>query len=148
MKKYEKIYITKFFSFIAHVVDTADKHSFPIIFANYWKKLKRSKWDNQGPEGNWLMKKTRSWKSRARLPIIVWSCTKMYGNSASCITPTVYFTCCSSRDLFLVRIAYHRKFPVKLQDSGLDKYYSAPEAGIAPRFCDSVQYIGHIILYV
>ncbi len=43
--------------FITGVVDTADKHSFEIIPGNFLKKLKRSKWDSQGPGGHWFMKK-------------------------------------------------------------------------------------------
>ncbi len=35
----KKNYTWKFFSFIAGVVDTADKHSFVIISANFRKKL-------------------------------------------------------------------------------------------------------------
>jgi hypothetical protein len=37
----KKNYTSKFFSFIAGVVDTGDKHSFAIIFANF---RKNSKW--------------------------------------------------------------------------------------------------------
>ncbi len=37
--------------------------------ANFWKNFKWSYWDTQGPEGNWFMKKTWSWKSRVRLPL-------------------------------------------------------------------------------
>jgi hypothetical protein len=33
----KKIYTSKFFSFIVGVVDTADKHSFAIISANFRK---------------------------------------------------------------------------------------------------------------
>jgi hypothetical protein len=39
LTKYEKMYISKFFSFIAAVVDTADKHSFANISANFRKKF-------------------------------------------------------------------------------------------------------------
>jgi hypothetical protein len=42
--------ILKFFSFFAGVVDTADKHSFANISANFRKKSKWSYWDTQGSE--------------------------------------------------------------------------------------------------
>ncbi len=37
--KYEKKFISKFLSFFAGVVDTADKHSFANISANFLKKF-------------------------------------------------------------------------------------------------------------
>jgi hypothetical protein len=48
----------KFFSFIAGVIDGADKHSFMIISANFRKESKRSHWLPQGPGGHKFMKKT------------------------------------------------------------------------------------------
>jgi hypothetical protein len=38
-QKIKKNYTSKFFSFIAGVVDTGDKHSFVIISANFRKNL-------------------------------------------------------------------------------------------------------------
>ncbi len=67
-KIFKKIYL-KFFPFFAGVVDTADKHSFANISANFRKNLKWSYWDTQGPGGHWFMKKTWSRKSRVRLPL-------------------------------------------------------------------------------
>ncbi len=42
----------KCFSFFASVVDTADKHSFANISANFRKNLKSSDWDTQWPGGH------------------------------------------------------------------------------------------------
>jgi hypothetical protein len=43
---------SKFFSFIAGVVDTADIHSFVIISVNCRKNFERSMWDTQWPGGH------------------------------------------------------------------------------------------------
>jgi hypothetical protein len=48
---YENHYTSKFFSFIADVIGTSDKHSFPIISANFRKNSKQSQWDTQWPRG-------------------------------------------------------------------------------------------------
>ncbi len=48
----KKKIIPQFFSFFAGVVDTADKHSFVIIFAIFRKNSKRSQWDTQRPGGH------------------------------------------------------------------------------------------------
>jgi hypothetical protein len=45
----EKKIISKFFPFFAGVVDTANKHSFANISANFRKNSKWSLWDTQGP---------------------------------------------------------------------------------------------------
>ncbi len=68
-QKIKKNYTSKFFPFIAGVVDTGDKHSFAIISANFRKNSKWSQWDTQRPGGHWFMKKTWSRKSRVRLPL-------------------------------------------------------------------------------
>ena len=65
----KKNFISKFFSFFAGVADTADKHLFPNISANFRKNSKWSYWNTQGPRGHWFMKKTWSRKSRVRLPL-------------------------------------------------------------------------------
>jgi hypothetical protein len=51
-QKIKKNYTSKFFSFIAGVVDTGDKHLFAIIPANFRKNSKWSKWYTQGPGGH------------------------------------------------------------------------------------------------
>ncbi len=53
-------YIYRQDSLIAGFVDTAEKHSFAIISANFRKKSKWSLWITQGPGGHWFMKKMRS----------------------------------------------------------------------------------------
>ncbi len=56
----------------------------------------------------------------------------MYANSASCITPTVYFTSCSSKVLFLVRInslPWDMSGGIARSRSRQTLQYSAPEAG-------------------
>jgi hypothetical protein len=47
-----KNFISKFLSFFPGVVDTADKHSFAIISANFRKNLKRSQLYTQRPGGH------------------------------------------------------------------------------------------------
>ncbi len=73
LTKYGKnvLYTSKIFFFFAGVVDTADKHSFVNISANFRKNLKRFYWDTIGI--HWSMKKTWSWKSRVRLPFLMGS---------------------------------------------------------------------------
>ncbi len=57
--------------FIVGVIVTGDKHSFANISANFRKKSKRPHWNTWGPGWQWSWKKTRSLKSRVRLPLIV-----------------------------------------------------------------------------
>ena len=56
----KKIYTSKYFSFIASVVNTTYKHSFVIISANFWKSLKQYLWDTQGPGDTDFWKKSEA----------------------------------------------------------------------------------------
>ncbi len=59
----------KFFSFIANVVETTDKHSFAIISANFWAKNETIPMAYSGARGTLIYEKTWSRKSRVRLPL-------------------------------------------------------------------------------
>ncbi len=73
--KYEKLPISKSFSFIAGVVDTGYQPLLSNISKYFSKNSKWAPWYTQGPGGNWFMKKTWSRKSGVRLPLNMWHCT-------------------------------------------------------------------------
>ncbi len=65
----KKKFISKFFSFFAGVVDTADKHSFANISANFRKKYEMVLMGYSGARGTLIYEKNLMLKIRVRLPL-------------------------------------------------------------------------------
>ena len=64
----KKNFISKFFSFFASVVDTADKHSFANISANFRKKFEMFLMGYSGPPGTLIYEKNLQAKISCQTP--------------------------------------------------------------------------------
>jgi hypothetical protein len=64
----KKNFISKFFSFFAAVVDTADKHSFANIFANFCKKFEMVLMGYSGARGTLIYGKNLMSKISCQTP--------------------------------------------------------------------------------
>ncbi len=64
----KKNYISKFFSFIAGVVDTADKNSYANISANFRKKFEMVLMEHSGAQGKLIYEKNLKLKISCQTP--------------------------------------------------------------------------------
>jgi hypothetical protein len=75
LTKYEKNLYLEIFLFYRGVADTADKHSFANISANFRKNSKRSYWDTQGPGGKLIHVQNLKLKISCQIPFKLLSST-------------------------------------------------------------------------